>query len=154
MSETITKYRVTTDSGFSEFATLEEAQVFADFYDFADPEEIVEDLVEDPLAEVRRKAITRREFGNLLVTEFIAGDLSLGLEDETSPSEYEVFISGIMWNTFQALELGLLYDAIYQVKSIPVESYLSPYITAERLLVLVNRVEDHLGLPNSTDLTL
>ena len=87
-------------------------------------------------------------FGQTLISEFAAENVVMGITQEGMTGTVRKNMSEVI----NALQTGLLYDAITEVKAIPPEKKDSKYITNARLLQFVNKIEDYLGIPRSTNL--
>lgn len=99
----------------------------------------------DVIAQIVTNAIT---FGTRLVTKFAAENIAMGITQEGMTSTVRTRMSGVL----NALQTGSLYDAIAEVKAIPVEHKDGKYINDARLLSFVNQIEDYLGINRSLSL--
>jgi len=87
-------------------------------------------------------------FGQRLVVEFAAENVLLGITQANKTNSVRKATAEVVG----ALATGSLYDAIAECRDVPVESYDSTFVTAARLLLFVNKIEDYLGMPLSTEL--
>lgn len=88
------------------------------------------------------------QFGQGLMISFAAENVMLGITQDGKSGEILTKLQGIL----AAVQSGSLYEVITRVRSIPVEDYDIKYITHDRLLAFIHRIEDYLGLPRSTEL--
>lgn len=107
--------------------------------------ELAEAQAEQAVVNAVRGAMS---FGNKLMTEFIVENVKMGITQDGMTEIVLDAMSGVM----NALQAGSLYLAIDRIKAIPVESKDAKYITDERLLTYVNKIEEYLGFPLSGEL--
>lgn len=88
------------------------------------------------------------DFGKKLIVEFGAENMRMNITQLGKTNEVRIALNGVM----SALLAGSLYDAITEVKKIPVEAKDATFVTDIRLLVFVNKIEDYLHTPRSTHL--
>ena len=88
-------------------------------------------------------------FGNKMIIDFATENLLMGIDTDNQTDH----VLDLMAPTMAALQSGSLNSAVRRLKSVPVASYDSKYITANRLLQNVNKIEKFMGLPLSTSLS-
>jgi hypothetical protein len=86
--------------------------------------------------------------GQELILTFAAENISLGITQANMTTQVRTVTSDVV----SALSTGSLYDAILATKAIPIESYDKTFVTAERLLSFVNKIEEYLNIPISSEL--
>jgi len=86
-------------------------------------------------------------FGVTLVKEYSAENVLLGITQEGKTGEVLTKLAGVQL----AIQAGSLYEVIVRIRAIPTDQYDTKYITAPRLLVFINKIEQYLGLPLSTE---
>jgi hypothetical protein len=84
-------------------------------------------------------------FGASLVNDFIAENVMMGITQDGMTATVLERMDAVL----TALQTGSLYDSISKVRAIPQADYDTKYITSERLLIFINKVELYLGLPLS-----
>lgn len=89
-----------------------------------------------------------RLFGSNLVDRFAAENIALGITYYGRTSQ----VRKAMAEVINALQTGSLYDAIAEAKAIPPTAYDDRFLTAARLLVFVNTIEDYLEAARSVTL--
>jgi hypothetical protein len=87
-------------------------------------------------------------FGSELMITFAAENVLLGITQEGKTGEVLTKLAGVQL----AMQAGSLYEAITRIRAIPLEEYDTKYITEARLLVFINKIEEYLGLPLSTEI--
>ena len=87
-------------------------------------------------------------FGSQLIQEIAAENISLGITQDGMSGVVRKALSEVVL----ALMTGSLYDAIDEIRAIPVEKKDPKYITDTRLLAAINKIETYLGQPLSTSL--
>jgi len=87
-------------------------------------------------------------FGNALMIEFAAQNVGMGITQDSKTAD----VRRAMANVLNALQTGSLYDAIAEARAIAAEDKDDKYITDERLLAFVNKIEARLGLDASEEL--
>jgi len=97
---------------------------------------------------VRNIVRNAREFGQKLMDEFAADNVALGITQDGMTKTVRQNMSEVM----MALMSGSLYDAIDEAKAIPNECKDIKYITDERLLNYINKIEIYLGITLSESL--
>jgi hypothetical protein len=88
------------------------------------------------------------QFGQSIMISFAAENVLLGITQENKTGE----VLDKLVDVLAAVQAGSLYEVMSRIRAIPVESYDAKYITAARLLVFINKIEEYLGLPASTSL--
>jgi hypothetical protein len=126
-------------------------------YDYIDQNSLdVYDIYEEDIVQKQEndfeiiKNIVRSEieFGKELILEFTAENVALGITQAGMTSTIiertkDVFIS---------LERGSLYDAIIKMKSFPDDLKDTLYITNDRILKFINKIEKHLNIALTTNI--
>lgn len=87
-------------------------------------------------------------FGQELIKEFTKENILMGITADGKTGA----VRKTMSEAIVALQTGSLYDAIVEAKAVPEDKKDEKYITDERLLAFVNKIEAKLGLPLSTEL--
>lgn len=87
-----------------------------------------------------------RGFGTEIIVEFATENVMLGITQDGMTGTVRRHCSEVI----DCLITGSLYDAINEIKAIPVENRDSKYLTPERLTKFCNKIEDYLGIPRST----
>ncbi len=87
-------------------------------------------------------------FGAQLLKEFSAENVLLGITQENKTGEILSKLESVM----NATQTGSLYEVLNRVRAIPITDYDVKYITVERLIKFMNKVEAYLGLPLTTEL--
>jgi hypothetical protein len=87
-------------------------------------------------------------FGLQTMKEFISENILLGITQMNMTSIVREYTGQIA----EALNTGSLYDAINEMKAVPIEHKDAIFITDERLLRFVNKVENYLKIPLSETL--
>jgi len=87
-------------------------------------------------------------FGRQLLEEFAAENVLLGITQAGMTATVRQNCAEIV----DALGTGALYDAIDQARAIPSEDKDETFVTDERLLGFVNKIENYLGLDLSDEL--
>ena len=88
------------------------------------------------------------KFGQGLIVSFAAENVLLGITQAGMTTQ----VRTVTADAVDALSTGSLRDAITAARAIPETSYDSTFVTAARLLAFINKIEDYLGLPRSTEL--
>lgn len=88
------------------------------------------------------------KFGQQLMTQFAAENIILGIIEAGMTKIVRQNLSEVVG----ALITGSLYDAINELKNIPENKKDTVFITNERLLIFVNKIEKYLNLPLSENL--
>lgn len=99
-------------------------------------------------AQLRLIVTNAMAFGSKLMEDFIVENVQMGI---TSDNKSEAVLDA-MAPIEAALRTGTLYVALERLKAIPQELKDDKYITNERLLVFVNRLEEYLGIELSLNL--
>lgn len=99
-------------------------------------------------ADVKAVVIKARGFGSDLVDTFAAENVMLGITQAGKTGE----VLDKMAPVISALTSGSLYEAITRAKAIPEQDKDLVFITDERLLAAVNKIEAYLGIPLSEEL--
>lgn len=89
-----------------------------------------------------------RAFGDKMINKFIAGNLILGITQAGMTSQVRKATSEVT----MALLTGSLYDAIAEIRNIPVESRDEVFLSESRLLAFINDIETYLGSELSEEL--
>lgn len=96
---------------------------------------------------VTQAIINDTAFGDELITEFSAENVILGISELGKTGD----ILDILSPVIEALRAGSLIEAITRAKEISLASYDDIFITKPRLLIFINKLEDHLGITLTTD---
>lgn len=88
------------------------------------------------------------DFGDKLLMEFTSENVALGITQAGKTSAVRKALSEVV----ACLNTGSLYDAIAELKAVPASKYDAKFITDERMLAAINKIETYLGLPLSTDI--
>lgn len=131
-----------------EISNLSEQQKFFirnDFNEITNPR-ISPDRIQ--LEQIKKNVSEAMSFGDLLIQEFAAENVLLGITQAGMTGTVLVKLSGVL----EAVSAGSLYEAISRIKTVPQSDYDSTFITAARLLAFVNKIEDYLGVPRSQSL--
>lgn len=102
----------------------------------------------DPMAVYQNIIKNAMVFGQALVVQFAAENVSMGITQDNMTTIVRNNLSGVTG----ALSTGSLYDAIAEIKAIPDTSKDAKYITNDRLLAFCNKIETYLQIPLSTSL--
>lgn len=107
------------------------------------------DITEEVQKQAIKNSVSKaRSFGNSLLDEFAAENITLGITQDNLTGQ----VLDTMQPVMTALMAGSLYEAIARAKAVDPASYDSKYVTAARLLEYVNKIEDYLNIPLSTEL--
>lgn len=87
-------------------------------------------------------------FGSELIIQFGAENMVLGITQDNMTKTVRENMSGIL----SAISTGSLKDAILEIKELPESAKDPKYLTDERLLVYLNKIENFLGLELSESL--
>jgi len=98
---------------------------------------IVQDTIQD--------AIT---FAYGLIREFAAKNVLMGVTQANMTGS----IINTLAPTLVALQGGSLYEAVSRLRAIPPASYDATFITAPRVLEVMNKIETYLGIPLTTEI--
>lgn len=85
-------------------------------------------------------------FAQKLMIEFTTENIYMGITQDGMISAVRKSLSEVIL----CMITGSLYDAIAEVKAIPVEKKDPKYITNARLTAFVNKIEDYLLVPRTT----
>lgn len=87
-------------------------------------------------------------FANKLMVEFTTENIMMGITADgmTGP------VRKALQEVIMCLITGSLYDAITEIRAIPLEKKDPKYLTDARLLVFINKIETYLQIPLSTTL--
>jgi hypothetical protein len=112
--------------------------------------EVVEkELTEEQILQKNKQTISSAiSFGMQLMIDFGAENMSMGITQDGMTSTVRRNMADIML----ALQTGSLYDAIDEIKSLPQEYKDDKYITNQRLLDYLNRIERYLRISNTQSL--
>lgn len=103
---------------------------------------------EQQAAQLRSAVTNAMAFGSKLMEDFIVENAKMGItQDNMSEAVLDALAP-----VEAALRTGTLHVALKRLKTIPVELKDPKYITNERLLAFINRLEEYLGLPLSVTL--
>lgn len=128
----------------------------------ADPQQQIEEHIaveEDPIKKAAKDAAgpklavqktirAARTFGNQMVEDFSVDNVLLGITQDGMTGE----VLNKMSQVIVALQSGSLYEAMDRIKAIPEEDKDVKYITDDRLLDALNKIEMYLGLNVSLSL--
>jgi hypothetical protein len=85
-------------------------------------------------------------FGQAITSEFAAENVLMGIT--------QLNMTGVVMTALadvnDALLTGSLYEAISRIKALPSTAFDNRFITPDRLLVVLNKIENYLGIPLST----
>lgn len=84
-------------------------------------------------------------FGNKLMVEFTTQNILMGITQDGKTSQVRKALAEVII----CLSTGSLYDAIAEVKAVPVEKRDSKYLTAARLTAFINKIETYLGITHT-----
>lgn len=127
--------------------THTEYKIPAEFtYEFVDLSAQI--AAQQQAAQLRSIVTNAMAFGSKLMEDFIVENVQMGI---TQDGKSEAVLDA-MAPVEAALRTGTLYVALERLKTIPQELKDDKYITNERLLVFVNRLEEYLGLELSLSL--
>jgi hypothetical protein len=87
-------------------------------------------------------------FGQQLIQTFSAENIAMGITQRGMTAQ----VISATAEVISALQSGSLYDAIAKTKAIPADKKDSIFVTDERLLTFINKIEDYLGITRSTSL--
>lgn len=87
-------------------------------------------------------------FGQNLMVEFAAENIKMGITQEGMTKT----VREAMADVVLAIQTGSLYDTIDEIKAIPAASKDGKYITDDRLLEYLNKIETYLGISVSQSL--
>lgn len=85
--------------------------------------------------------------GQALIQEFITENLTLGITQAGKTKQ----VRQAMAEVTSCLMTGSLYDAIDELRLIPAEAKDDTFITDVRILNYINKIEEYLGIPLSTE---
>jgi len=105
----------------------------------------VQDAV-DPAEKILKIILAAQEFGKQLSLEFLVENNMLGI---TKAGMVEK-VREVLDMPFRAVETGSLVEAITRIKAIPEEQRYPIFVSEERMLKYVNKIEAYLGKPLST----
>jgi len=88
------------------------------------------------------------QFGNQLLINYAAENVLLGITMEGKTGQVLTKLASVQL----ALQAGSLYEAIIRIRAIPTSEYDAKYLTADRLLAFINKIETYLGLALSETL--
>ncbi len=88
------------------------------------------------------------QFGNQLLINYAAENVLLGITTEGKTGQVLTKLASVQL----ALQAGSLYEAITRIRATPTSEYDEKYVTANRLLAFVNKIETYRGLPLSETL--
>ena len=97
---------------------------------------------------LKTKTIPARIFGQGLIDNYIAESSSLGILQSGLTSHVRKASSEVI----NSLLCGSLYEAIDEIKLIPIEDKDEIFLSDARLLILVNKIEKYLNIPLSENL--
>lgn len=148
----ITKYVLTYSGGVIEFASITDRSEFIENNDITEftTSEVVEELLldNDPHYSVERAIKEAQAFGANLAMEFLIENTLLGITELGMIEK----VRELLDMTFRAVETGSLREAINRIKAIPEEKRYPIFVTEERMLKYVNKMEEFLGVELSTNL--
>lgn len=87
-------------------------------------------------------------FGQSIIIEFAAENVAMGITQDGMTKTVRENTTEIV----SALTTGSLYDAVTAIKSFDPLKKDAKYITDARLIKFLNKIEDYLGLPRTTQL--
>jgi hypothetical protein len=86
-------------------------------------------------------------FGQSIIAEFAAENVLLGITEASMTNQ----VRKVTMQVTSALNTGALYDAIAECRAIPEEDKDDVFITNDRLLTFINKIEEYLGIPLSEE---
>lgn len=89
-------------------------------------------------------------FASKLMVQFTTENIIMGITQDGMTGHVRKTLSEVT----MCLITGSLYDAIYEVKSIPAEKRDVKYLSDARLLIFINKIETYLGVTLSTSSVL
>lgn len=95
------------------------------------------------LSQIKRVINSASNFGMDLMNDFAAENVIMGITQDGMTGTVRKACSEVI----DCLVTGSLYDAIKEVKSIPLEKKDSKYLTNARLTIFINKIETYLGIP-------
>ena len=102
-----------------------------------------------PANEVIRLAVSNAiDFGNRTILDAITENVLLGITQAGMTHT----VAKRMFEVNSALTSGSLYDAIHELKIVPEEHKDGVFISDDRLLSVVNKIETYLNIPLSVEL--
>lgn len=87
-----------------------------------------------------------KAFGEKLMNKFTNENISLGITQDGMTGT----VRKALFEVIMCMLTGSLYDAIAEVKAIPVEKKDAKYLTNARLTQFVNDIEDYLQIPHTS----
>lgn len=84
-------------------------------------------------------------FGAALIRKFAAQNVLLGITQAGMTGT----VLQVLAPTLSALVSGSLYEAINRARDVPTENYDPTFITAARVLQVINQIEEYLGIAKS-----
>lgn len=100
------------------------------------------------VATARAQLAAAKAFGNSVIEDFTLENMALGITQDGMTGDVRKATTEVM----SALSTGSLYDAIDEIRAIPVEKKDEKYITDARLLAAINKIEAFLGVALSEEL--
>ena len=88
------------------------------------------------------------QFGSNLVVKIVAQNRVMGISGISTEDAIVTLLTPVL----VALQAGSLEVAISRIKAIPPANYDATFVTAARLLAVVNQIETFLGIPLSASL--
>lgn len=88
-----------------------------------------------------------KKFGEQIINEFSAENVFLGVTELGMTGTILERLESVL----DAVSAGSLLEAITRCKLIDVSNYDEIFITKERILNFINKIENHMGLPQTMD---
>jgi hypothetical protein len=96
-------------------------------------------------ATVAYKIEDAMSFGNKIMIEFTTDNIMLGITADGMTGTVRKRLQEVI----MCLLTGSLYDAIAEVKAIPLAHKDAKYLTNARLTLFINKIEDYLQIPHT-----
>lgn len=106
-------------------------------------------VLEFPKLDKQREIRKNLEFAQELIVEFTAENALLGIDDEEQTKRVIQETKGIL----DSLQTGFLTQAIKEIRLIPVERLDIKFLTEERLLRFLNKIEVFLAMRPTSSLS-
>lgn len=99
-------------------------------------------------ASIRATLVWAKNIGEEIMSDFTIENMQLGITNDNMTGA----VLEAMSKVIIAMQTGSLKEAINAARAIPAENKDVKYITDARLLSFVNKIEEKLGMPISTEL--
>lgn len=97
---------------------------------------------------VFKRVEAAKTFGQGIISEFATENIMLGITQAGKTTDVRRATADIM----SALQTGSLYDAMEEIKRVPFEEKDDTFLTNDRLLKYLHRIEEYLDIPKTTSL--